>query len=317
MSRALLCVSFVLLFVVTLAVPAFPSSRHVSVEQALARRRRAAHRAHHVAFVIRAAQIAADERAEETAVENGAGGAEKRREVGKSGAALVDTGKETPPTAAQQDVPVQSEPKQKQTGQKDDTQSEPKRSAPQQDEAQPNEAQPNEAQPNEAQQSEPQQSAPQPDASQQSEPQQSEPQQAEPQQAEPQQAEPQQAEPQQTEPRQSEQQPNETLSKPQSEPHEDDSPSKQSIQPPFNPSVSTVGFVGAIATVIVAAFLVWSKSSNNSLSPVQLASHAYQRVRPNAPDTSASAQGSADADGWNAGWDDDDDWNPQPPRAKV
>ncbi|CAN8074172.1 unnamed protein product [Agarophyton chilense] len=325
MSPTLLCVTFLLSLIVAESVPVPLTPHHVSVEEALSRRRHA----HHVAFVVLVAQRAGRQRLGDSALSKmpdvvHIGASPGAKEIGHG---------ETSQSEAQPSEPQQGQTQMNETQKSDPKHSEtPRSDPPQQSEPQKSETQLSEPPKSEPQKSELQQREPQHIEPQLSDPKQSDPKQSEPQQSESQQSKAPQSEEQQGDPRQTDVEPEQKAKStnnagleqpPQAQAvQQDSSPlnqslSKEPIQPSFNPSVSTVGIVGTIATVIVAAFLVWSKSSNNSLSPAQLASHAYRRVRSDAQHFNVSAQSSSDADGWNAGWDDDDEWNPDPPSAKV
>ncbi|PXF44208.1 hypothetical protein BWQ96_06068 [Gracilariopsis chorda] len=91
----------------------------------------------------------------------------------------------------------------------------------------------------------------------------------------------------------------------------------QRLKTPINPSVSTVAIIGAAITVLIGVYVVWSKSSRGATQATQSDDHTYHPVDTDPRADGAAAPNEADADGWNAGWEDDEDWEPTAAANKV
>lgn len=91
----------------------------------------------------------------------------------------------------------------------------------------------------------------------------------------------------------------------------------QDFRQHLGPPLSTVAIIGAIATVLIGLYVVWSKSTRRETT-LEHENHSYEPVQPNQNQSlltspSAPAQG---ADGWNDDWQEDD-WDVDAPAAKV
>lgn len=92
---------------------------------------------------------------------------------------------------------------------------------------------------------------------------------------------------------------------------------EQRLNTSINPSISTVAVIGAAITVLIGVYVVWSKSSRGATQATQSDDHTYHPVDTDPRADGVSAPNEADADGWNAGWEDDEDWEPTAPAEKV